>query len=800
VALLDEGNTVSFIARYRRDQTGGLDEEAVRRVQQRAALQRVLADRKNTVIRSIEAQGKLTEELRAAVDAAEGLKRIEDLYLPFKPKKQTPATIARERGLGPLADAVWQDAESARDLAAVATTLVDPAKLLNTADEVIAGVGHIVAETISENAATRTTLRRIIWLSGKLICSKADGLNEEKAKAFREYFEFKEPLEKIAPHRVLVIHRGEEERALETRIEIDDEAARQTVLSLLPPDGHTHLERLRAWTGDALTLVLRPALEREVHRQLHDEAEEHAARAAARSLRCLLLQPPVCGKRVLAIDPGFRTGCKLAMLDERGGLVAHALINPHPPVGQRAEAKQAIVELVRQHGVHVVAIGNGAGCRETEEFVAEIIAESLPELSFTIVNETGTGHYSTSAIGREEFPDLDATIRVAVSLGRRLQDPLAEFVKIEPQHLAAGLNQHEVHPRHLKESLGAVVEACVNMVGADLSAAGVPLLRYMAGLNQLTARRIVEWRQKNGPFARREQLKEVEGVTDAVFTQAAGFLRIAGGSNPLDATWVHPENYPLAEKLLAKFGATPDVLRNRDELAKIEGQLKAADFGPLTTELELSDGSLSDLIDDLARPARDPREDETPPLFRTTVVKLADLKPGMELRGAVLNVVDFGAFVDIGLKESGLVHISQLSTRFIRSPYDAVTIGQVVSVWVMAIDGERSRVSLTMIAPGTQRRPPQRPQRARRDAPRAATTAPPAAEASADTDATVSAPRPAAPPPRPQRRPAPPPRPPERRPRPQPAPPPLPQAVLEGAEPARSFGELKRLWDAKKKS
>jgi uncharacterized protein len=790
VALLDEGNTIPFVARFRRGRTGGLDEEILRRLQARLARLRVLSDRKSTVLRSIDAQGRLTDELRAAIEAAESVKRLEDLYLPFKPKKPTAATEARERGLAGLAQVVWADAESARDLAAACAAAIDPTKGLHTADDVLAGVGHIIAENISEIAVAREAVRRIVWTTGKLITARLDNLPDEKGKSWREYFQFQEALEKIAPQRVLAIDRGEKDHVLSVRVEFDRPAAQAAVHAVLPAE-HSHAERLRVWADEALARVIAPSLDREVRRELGEEAEEHAARLLGRTLRCLLLQPPLRGVRLLAIDPGFRTGCKVAALDESGKLLAHAVIHPHPPQGQRAEAKQTLVNLAREHAAALVAIGNGPGCRETEELVAESIAESLGELNYTIVNEVGASAYATSAIGREELSNIDANTRTAVSIGRRAQDPLAELVKIDAQQFAAGMNQHDLHGRVLKEFLGAAVESCVNQVGVDLNTAGVPLLRFVSGLNQLTARRIVERRAAKGPFTRRDEIKEVEGITDAVFAQAAGFLHIRDGANPLDATSVHPENYEAAEKLLAKLGLSCDSLKTGEGVAEIRAKLASADIETLGKELEIAPDLMSDLIDGLRNPHRDPRAGHAPAIMRRSLVKLEDLKQGQELQGRVLNVVDFGVFVDIGLKESGLVHISQVSTRFIRSPQDVATVGQITTVWVLGVDNERSRVSLTMIRPGTPRREATVPAR-----PAASTPAPrpphaptraeprPAASPAAAprTPARPAAARPAATPPR--------------KPRPVPS---LPKDVLQGAAPARSFGELKLLWEARKK-
>ncbi len=798
VALIDEGNTIPFIARYRRERTGGLDEEMLRRLQARLVRLRLLADRKDTVLRSIDAQGRLTDELRAAIEAAESVKRLEDLYLPFKPKKPTPASEARERGLAGLAEAVWADAESARDFAAACAAAVDATKGLGTAEEVLAGVGQIIAEKIAETAAARDAVRRIIWNTGKLITSKVENVAEEKGKSYRDYFHFQETLERIAPQRVLAIGRGEKEQVLTVHIEFDAPAAQTAVHAVLPPPEHSHTDRLRAWADDALARIIARSLEREVRRELGEEAEEHAAALLARTLRCLLMQPPQRGKRVLAIDPGFRTGCKLAALDEAGKVLGHAVIHPHPPRGQRAEAKQTLVNLAREHGANLIAIGNGPGCRETEELIAETISESLGELSYTIVNEVGAGAYATSAIGREELPNLDANARTAVSIGRRVQDPLAELAKIDAQQFAAGMNQHDLHGRVLKDFLGAAVESCVNQVGVDLNTAGVPLLRFVSGLNQLTARRLVERREAKGPFTRRDEIKEVEGVTDAVFVQAAAFLRIHGGTNPIDATCVHPENYAAADKLLGKLGLSAESLNTSEGVAEVRTKLTTADIETVGKELEITPELMADLIDALRNPHRDPRDGHSPPIVRQSLVRIEDLKSGQELHGRVLNVVDFGVFVDIGLKESGLVHISQVSTRFIRSPHEVATIGQMVTVWVVGVDNERSRVSLTMIRPGTPRRETRKQARPAASAP----TRPPVAAIPPDVVRVDAKPAGEAIAPAGPVRPAavhrPPASSPPRKPRPRPAPS-LSQDVLQGAAPARSFGELKLLWEARKK-
>ena len=826
VQLLDEGNTVPFITRYRKERTGGLNEEVIRQIQARIAQMRALAERKQTVLKSIENQGKLTDELRAAILAADSPKRLEDLYLPYKPKKRTLATEARERGLEPLALAVWSRDPAVNNLAEVLPTLVNPEKGLNSPEEVLAGVQHILAEMIAETADVRAAVRAVLWESGKLCTSKHEKLPENQGLDYKDYFQFTEPVRHIPPHRILAINRGEKENALAVRLEFDADRVQQAAWSALgqrlaaiapqpvalgstPTEGqpqapggrepkaesrdsladHPHAEFLKAVTADALSRLLLPSLEREIRRELTQKAEQHAVSVFARNLRSLLLAPPLRGRRVLAIDPGFRTGCKAAVLDEVGNLLEDAVIYPHPPQNKKDEARQKLEELVRRHQVQVIAIGNGTACRETEELISDLIAllerrrtgaepvptasaavpdiavaplptelpappltaEALPEqvaaetapalppaevppplpeaaapeavappappaelppappeLAYVIVNEAGASVYSASAVGREEFPNYDATTRGTISIGRRLQDPLSELVKIDPQNIGVGLYQHDVSPRQLKESLDAVIESCVNQVGVDLNTASVPLLRHVSGLNQLVARELVEYRKQHGPFRQREQLLQVAGVGPARYVQAAGFLKITDGADPLDRTWIHPESYPATRQLLGELGFSPEALLDRARLEELRERLKAVPVEETAARLQVGVPTLRDILDALARPGRDPREDLPPPVFKKGILRLEDLQPGMELKGTVLNVVDFGAFIDIGLKDSGLVHISRMANRYIKSPYEVVAVGDVVTVWVVEVDQARRRVSLTMIKPGTERKPPER--------------------------------------------------------------------------------------------
>jgi protein Tex len=712
VRLLDAGNTIPFITRYRKDQTGGLDEEQIRRIQDEVNRLRMLVERKQTILRSIDSQGKLTPELAAAIEKAESIKWLEDLYLPYKPKKQSLATLARERKLEPLAAEIMSGNPAAADLDHRAADFIDPDRQVNNVADVLLGVGHILAEDFSERADLRSRLRRILKKTGQLVSTKTE-IAEQQGKEFRDYFEFKQPLNKIPPHRVLAINRGERAKLLRVKIETDEAALIQETDSLLTPADHPHADFIRECARDALQRLVLPSLEREIRREITEAAEAHAVVVFAKNLRNLLLLPPVCGKRVLAVDPGFKSGCKLAALDEFGNLLDQTVIHLVGKDERKLEGRAKIVELIKQHSLAVIALGNGTACRETEDLLAELLANELKDdgVAYVIVNEAGASVYSTSPLGREELPQYDATLRSSINIGRRLLDPLSELVKIDPGSLGVGLYQHDVKAKHLRTSLDAVVESCVNYVGVDLNTASPALLRYVSGLNQLTARRLYDHRLANGPFRNLEQLKEVSGLGEATFVQAAGFLKIADGDNPLDTTWIHPESYEVARNVLGKLGFAPEDLRQKEttaavaqKISELEGQAEQ-----LAADWQVGLLTLRDIMAQLTRPGRDPREDLPPPIFKRGVLKLDDLQPGMELFGSVLNVVDFGAFVDIGLHDSGLVHVSQLANRFVRDPHDVVSVGDIVKVWVVEIDKTRRRVSLTMIAPGTPRHVPQRP-------------------------------------------------------------------------------------------
>jgi protein Tex len=714
VALLDEGNTVPFITRYRRDATGGLDEQQIAAIRASVAKLRQLDERKQAILRSIESQHALTDELRQQIERADSVKRVEDLYLPFRPKKQTLAIKAREQGLGPLAEEIFRQDKASADLDARAADFVNADKGITEAATALLGAGHILAEQFSEDAELRQRVRKLYRKTGKLASAKTED-NAKKNQQFHDYLDFREPLQRIPPHRVLAINRGEKAKVLRVRIEADEAAIEQLAMELLVPPEHAHKDFLTGCVRDALARLLLPSLEREARRELTEKAETHAVEVFARNLRNLLLQPPLPGKRVLAIDPGYKNGCKLAALDEFGGLLLHDLIYVVGSDEQKAAARSKLAELIREHNITVVAIGNGTACRQTEQLIAEIIGSDLSEqdVHYVVVNEAGASVYSTSEIGREEFPACDAIQRSAISIGRRLQDPLSELVKIDPASIGVGLYQHDARAKHLRDTLDDVVQSCVSFVGVELNSASTPLLRYVSGMNQLTARRVYEHRRQHGPFKSRQQLLEVSGLGDATFVQSAGFLKILGGDQPLDATWIHPENYPAAERLLEKLGVEAAEVA-RGHAARLRELVSSLDRDGMAAELGIGRLTLDDMIEALCKPGRDPREDLPPPIFRKDVVKFEDLVQGMELHGTVLNVVDFGAFVDVGLSDSGLVHISQLSSGYVRDPHDVVAVGDQVRAWVTAIDNDRRRVALTMIPPGTEKPRPARSRGPRR--------------------------------------------------------------------------------------
>ena len=811
VELLDAGNTIPFISRYRRDGTGGFDEEAVRRVQEGVARARQLLDRKQTVLRTIQGQGRLTTGLEEEITTAESLKQLEDLYLPYKPRRLSLAEIARQRRLEPLAREILAAEPAAADLYTRAADFISTDAEVPSAADVLLGVGHIIADDFSARVDLRQRLRGILERTGRLRSQRVETVGKalsKDEKHFRDYFDYGERIDRVPAHRLLAINRGERAKLLRVRIEGPAEEMQAAADQVLVPADHPHAEFLRGCAHDALARLVLPSLEREIRREMTDACESHAVEVFARNLRNLLLQPPIRGRRVLALDPGFKSGCKAVVIDECGVPLEHGVLHVVGQQEKRQETARRIVELVTTHGCTVIAIGNGAAARETEAIVAELVAGELAphDVGYVIVNEAGASVYSTSVYGREELPAHEAAIRSAISIARRLQDPLSELVKIEPANIGVGLYQHDVKAKHLRDSLASVVESCVNYVGVDVNTASPALLRHVSGLSQTTARNLHEWRTTHGPFTSRQQFLDVPGFGEATYVQAVGFLKITDGVNPLDATWIHPESYAVATQVLERLGGSPADLVSRQQAGSLAEQTAAIDLDALAAELGIGRLLLADILEQLARPGRDPREDLPEPFFKKGVLKLEDLEVGMELHGSVLNVVDFGAFVDIGMHDSGLVHISQLSSRYVRDPHDVVSVGEIVKVWVLELDKARRRVALTMLSPAERARQQQRSeqrQEGRGRRPDGGGERPPAtarpATAGTRSGEAAGGERPHARP-HPQRQPKPRGRQDERRPREErprvyeakqkKESKPLSDAMRQGREPLRTFGDL----------
>lgn len=769
LALLEEGYPVPFIARYRKDQTKNLSEDGVAKVAAAYQKQRQLTDRKLSFLKTIEAQGKLTPELEQKIREARTARRLEDLYLPYKSKRQPLAQAAREKGLEPLAEAILNAADVSADLNALAAPFVDAEKNVATVQDALKGAADIIAETFAETFEVRRRLRDKIQRTGKLVSKKiekkgaaepeadaetavepaetpaeenvetteakatddaAKADKKKKKKLFREqqaellekqfvdYFDASFDLRSCPPHRALALNRGENAKIISVKLEVDVDQLKAIARETLVAEGRPFADFLNACADDAVARLAAPSLEREARRELTERAEEQAVSVFAKNLRNLLMQRPLNRRRVLALDPGFKNGCKLVALDEFGNVLDYAAVFLLGNAERRAAASAKIVELVEKYKLSVFAIGNGSGCREAENFVAKIIEEKFADadVAYIVVNEAGASVYSTSQIAKDEFPNFDPLVRGAASIGRRLQNPLNELVKIDAERLGVGMYQHDVKSKALKDALTNVVASCVNRVGVDLNAATPAILRYVAGLNQLTAKRVCERRVANGPYRNREELKEVSGLGETAFSHCAGFLKIVGGENPLDATWIHPESYELATKILEKLGFTPADLLAREKVAELADAIKATDAAALAEEFDAGPLAVADLLEQFVRPGLDPRDALPGPIFKKGVLKMEDLKPGMELTGVVLNVVDFGAFVDVGLHESGLVHISQLGDSYVRDAHQKVAVGDVLKVWVLEVDAKRRRVSLTTLAPGTVReRRLDGPRRPRRD-------------------------------------------------------------------------------------
>ncbi|MFQ5399141.1 MAG: Tex family protein [Anaerolineae bacterium] len=684
IELLDSGNTIPFIARYRKEITGSLDEEQIRQIAARLDKLRALDDRRQTILKAIAGQEKLTPELEAQIAAAETMTALEDLYRPYKPKRRTRATAAREKGLEPLAGLIIGQLltkQTAVEIAAPFVTADVP-----TPEDALAGARDIVAEAISDHADVRQRVRQKALQYGLLQSQKIDNAQDERG-VYRLYYEYEQRVNRLKPHQILAINRGEAEKILRVKVEIAERDWLIPVRQVFRPDRRSPLaQQLQLAIEDAAQRLLLPAIERDVRRHLTEQAEAHAIQVFAQNLRGLLSQPPLAGQTVLAIDPGYRTGCKVAVIDPTGKVLDTTSIYPHQPQKRWDEALKTLARLVQRHGVTLIAIGNGTASRETERLAAEL-TRKLDSVHYLIVNEAGASVYSASKLARDELPELDVTLRGAVSIGRRVQDPLAELVKIDPKSIGVGLYQHDVNQKELGNALTGVVESVVNQVGVDLNTASPALLTYVSGIGPKLSERIVKYREEHGRFPNRRTLTKVNGLGSKAFEQAAGFLRIRDGDEPLDASAIHPESYGVATAVLQRAGLNP-TSHPADRQAALDQLLEQTSLETLAAELGTGVPTLGDILEQLARPDRDPREDLPPPILRSDVLSMADLQPGMQLNGTVRNVVDFGAFVDIGVKQDGLLHRSQIPRR------ERLNVGDVIAVKVLKVDAERSRISL----------------------------------------------------------------------------------------------------------
>lgn len=691
IKLIDEGNTIPFIARYRKEATGGLDDTQLRTLEERLTYLRNLEARKAEIISSIEDQGKLTNELRASIEGATIMQRVEDLYKPFKKKRATRASKAREAGLEPLANLILSQAKTGKSPLETAAEFVNAEGGSATAEAALQGAKDIVAEVIADDAEHTAALRAFTKKTATMAVEATDG--EEKS-VYEPYYDFSESAQRIPNHRVLAINRGEKEGKLRVRVRTDQDAAIDQLGRRIVRRNGVFAEALDEAIADSYKRLIAPSLERELRSELTERAQADAIRVFAKNTESLLQQRPVKGARIIALDPGYRTGCKVAVLDEFGKLLDYTTVYPTPPRRDVEGTKRTLDSLVKRHRINTIVIGNGTASRETEEVVSEFITQSSDELRYTIVNEAGASVYSASKLASEEYPDLDVTTRGAMSLGRRLQDPLAELVKIPPQSIGVGQYQHDLNQTELGRALGDVVERVVNRVGVDLNTASASLLGYVSGISPAVAKNIVAYREENGAFTDRKQLKNVPKLGPKAFLNCAGFLRISDGANPLDATSVHPESYAIATELLKRAGVKPSALAagGVPDIAKRIGNVAT-----LADELGCGVPTLRDIVAELEKPGRDPRDDAPEVVFSKSVTSLDDLNVGMELTGTVRNVVDFGAFVDIGVKQDGLVHISKLSDRFVKHPSEVVSVGDTVTVWIEKIDKERGKISLSMV-------------------------------------------------------------------------------------------------------
>ena len=703
IKLIDDGNTIPFIARYRKEVTGGLSDEILRDLGERLSYLRNLETRKNEIIKLIDEQGKLTDELSIAIENAETLSEVEDLYRPFKQKKKTRATVAKSKGLEPLANVIWEQQET-KPIAEIASSYIninnlsendkkDKDKIVSSADEAIQGALDIIAENISDNAKYRKYIKRVCYREGSIVTTSVDS---NLPSNYEMYYDFSELVHKLPSHRILAINRGENEKFLKVSITKPQEK----ILYYMQKDiikGNTQFkEMLENTILDAFQRLIEPSIEREIRSDLTEKAEEKAIKVFGQNAKQLLLSAPIKGKTVMGFDPAYRTGCKIAIIDETGKVLDTTTVYPTAPQNDTEGAKNILLPLIKKDHVDIIAIGNGTASRESELFISDLIKDVSHEICYVIVSEAGASVYSASKLATEEYPDINVSIRGAISIARRLQDPLAELVKIDPKAIGVGQYQHDVNQKKLSESLTGVVEDSVNKVGVDVNTATPSLLSYVSGINNTIAKNIVKYRDENGKISERKELLKVPKLGKVAYEQCAGFIRIPNGKNPIENTAVHPESYEVAEKLLNLLGFKVEDLRNKESLNILRTKLENINVSEISSKLDVGELTLSDIIAELSKPGRDPREDMPKPVLRNDVLKFEDLTEGMILTGTVRNVIDFGAFIDIGVKYDGLVHISEMSTSYIKSPSDVVSVGDIVKVKVIKIDSERKKVGLSM--------------------------------------------------------------------------------------------------------
>ncbi|MBQ3006806.1 MAG: RNA-binding transcriptional accessory protein [Clostridia bacterium] len=699
VKLIDEGNTIPFIARYRKEAHGTLDDQVIRELSERLEYLRNLDKRREEVRASIEGQEKMTEEIAAALEKAATLAEIEDIYRPFRPKRKTRASVAREKGLEPLADAIYEQKQDSPAPLEMAAEFIDAEKGVETAEDALKGAMDIIAENISDDANIRRRLRNLFTVLGVVTTSATD---KDADSVYTMYYDYSEPVNKIAGHRVLAIDRGEKEKFLKVSVTLDAVKASNVIINAtLNPEGSPTTEAVREAGEDAYNRLIYPSIEREIRNMLTETAAANAIKVFAMNTKELFLAPPVKGKVVIGLDPGYRTGCKVAVVGTTGKVLDTGVIYVTHSDAQRNQAKELIKKLIAKHGVNCISIGNGTASKETEIFAAEVLREISADVSYMVVSEAGASVYSASKLAAQEFPQFDVSLRSAVSIARRLQDPLAELVKIDPKAIGVGQYQHDMPPKELDAALDGVIEDAVNSVGVDLNTASAPLLSRVSGINSTVAKNIVDYRDENGEFSERSQLKKVPKLGAKAFEQCAGFLRVPESKNILDNTGVHPESYAAAKDLLKLFSYSLDDV-GTEKIKEIAASVESLGEEKVAEKLGIGVPTLKDIVKELIQPARDPRDELPPPMLRTDVMDMSDLIPGMELKGTVRNVTDFGAFIDIGVHQDGLVHISQITNKFIKHPSEALKVGQVVTVWVIAVDVAKKRISLTMKEPKPQ--------------------------------------------------------------------------------------------------